>query len=122
MADMNTQETQIMTQEITITPDAVSEIRKIRAANQIPETHALRMGVKSGGCCGISYMLAFDEKAGETDKVIQTEGMTVFVDAVSLPQLAGTTLEFVNGPHGSGFKFTNPNDQQSCNCDDGCCG
>lgn len=118
---MNTQETQVMTHEITITPDAASEIRKIRVANQVPETHGLRMGVRSGGCCGISYMLAFDEKAGENDKVIQTEGMTVFVDADSLPQLSGTTLEFVDSPQGSGFKFANPNDKKSCNCEDGCC-
>jgi iron-sulfur cluster assembly protein len=81
------------------------------------------MGVKSGGCCGLSYALGFDDKAVDTDKIFQTEGMTVYVDAVSLAQLSGATLEFVTGPDGSGFKFNNPNDQKSCGGGDGgCCG
>jgi iron-sulfur cluster assembly protein len=119
---MNTMEEQVIAQEVTITPEAASEIRKIREANKVPETHALRMGVRTGGCCGMSYLLAFDDKAEETDKVFQAEGVTVYVDAQSLTKLAGTTLQFVSGSHGSGFKFENPNDQKSCDCgDEGCC-
>jgi iron-sulfur cluster assembly protein len=115
-------------QEVNITPEAAKEILKIRAENQIPDSHALRMGVKEGGCCGISYVLGFDEKAAETDKIFQAEGITVYVDAASLMHLSGATLEFVSGPNGSGFKFDNPNDQKSCGCGDsdcgdgGCCG
>jgi iron-sulfur cluster assembly protein len=121
MADMNEQQEQVMTQEITITPDAAKEIRRIRTENQIPDSHALRMGVKSGGCCGISYLLAFDEKADETDKIFQSEEIRIFIDDQSLIHLSGTTLEYVDGPHGKGFRFNNPNDAKSCNCEDGCC-
>jgi iron-sulfur cluster assembly accessory protein len=119
---MSGNEEQVVTQEIIITPEAAAEIKKIREANKVPDSHALRMGVRSGGCCGLSYLLAFDEKAEETDKILQSEGITVYVDAQSFAQLAGTTLQYVNGSQGSGFKFENPNDQNSCDCgDDGCC-
>jgi iron-sulfur cluster assembly protein len=119
--DVNIQTEQTSKKEIMITPEAAKEIQRIRKENQIPDSHALRIGVKSGGCCGMSYLLAFDNETEETDKVIQTEGLTVFIDTQSLAQLSGTTLEFVNGPHGSGFRFDNPNAEGSCSCDDGCC-
>ena len=123
---MNEQKEQTAVQEINITPEAAKEIIEIRAENQIPDSHALRMGVKEGGCCGLSYVLGFDEKAAESDKVFQAAGLTVYVDETSLQMLSGATLEFVSGPHGSGFKFNNPNEVRSCGdggCDDGgCCG
>ncbi|MGD0037192.1 MAG: iron-sulfur cluster assembly accessory protein [Bacteroidota bacterium] len=123
---MNDQQEQTAVQEINITPEAAKEIIKIRAENKIPESHALRMGVREGGCCGISYVLGFEEKAQEADKIFQAEGITVYVDATSLPHLSGATLEFVSRPNGSGFKFDNPNDQKSSGCSDcgdgGCCG
>ncbi len=53
--------------------------------------------------------------------MILTDGVTVFIDALSLVHLTGTTLTFVKSPDGSGFKFENPNDVKSCNCEDGCC-
>ena len=115
---------QILTSEIVITPEAAEEIRRIKTENQIPESLALRLGVKSssgGGCgCGTSYILGFDDKAGEADRVIQTNGLTVFVDPQSLTQLSGTTLGFSNDPEQRGFYFDNPN-KESCGCNDGGC-
>ena len=119
---MSEQREQVAVQEINITSEAAKEIKKIRAENKILESHALRMGVKNNGCCGLSYVLGFDDKAMETDKVFQTEGLTVYVDFASLAQLSGATLEFITGPDGSGFKFNNPNDQRSCGSDDSGCG
>ncbi len=107
---------------IIITPTAAIEINKIRETNQIPESHALRIGLKDSGCCGVSYFLAFDEKPEETDTIIDSEGIKIYVDQQSLSQLKGATLEYVNGPQGCGFRLDNPNDDKSCNCDDGCCG
>ena len=115
---------QVAVQEITITPEAAAEIEKIRKENNIPESHGLRMGVKAGGCCGLSYLLAFDEKAGDEDKVINSEGIKLLVDLDSLELMTGTTLHFMDTPNGRGFKFENPNDQKehdSCNCGDGGC-
>ena len=67
---MNMQETEVSVQEIKITPEAAEQIRNIRRENQIPDTHGLRIGIQSGGCCGSSYMLAFDDKVAATDKII----------------------------------------------------
>jgi iron-sulfur cluster assembly protein len=118
---MEVKEEKVLKSEITITADAAREIQKVREANQIPDSHALRIGVKSGGCCGISYLLAFDEKADETDSVFHTEGIKILVDQQSLTQLSGAILRFVEGPQGKGFKFDNPNAEGSCSCEEGCC-
>jgi iron-sulfur cluster assembly protein len=118
---MNADETQVSTQSITITPEAAEQIRNIRMENQIPDTHGLRIGIQSGGCCGPSYMLAFDDKVDATDKVFNSEGIAVYVDEESFEGMAGSTLEYVDGPQGKGFKFNNPNQAKSCGCSDGDC-
>ena len=115
---MSTQEKEISAQEITITPEAAEQIRNIRRENQIPDTHGLRIGVQGCGCCGPSYVLAFDNTVQTTDKVFQSEGIPIYVDVENLEGLYGTTLEYVDGPHGKGFKFNNPNQSKSCNCGD----
>jgi iron-sulfur cluster assembly protein len=104
------------TETVVITPRAAQEIRKIKADNRIPETHALRLGIKGGGCSGMSYVLAFDEKPREGDKVFSIEGLTVHVDPKSLFYLSGTTLDFSDGLNGRGFVFNNPNAARTCGC------
>ena len=113
---MSTQETVISTQEITITPEAAEQIRNIRRENQIPDTHGLRIGIQGAGCCGPSYVLAFDDKVEATDRVFQSEGVSIYVDVENLEGLSGTTLEYIDGPNGKGFKFDNPNQSKSCGC------
>jgi iron-sulfur cluster assembly protein len=102
--------------EIMITPRAIQEIQRIKEDNRIPASHALRLGVKGGGCSGFSYVLAFDDKPREGDKVFEIGGITVHVDPKSLFYLAGTTLEFSDGLNGRGFVFKNPNAQRTCGC------
>jgi iron-sulfur cluster assembly protein len=113
---MSMQEAEVSIQEIILTPEAAEQIRNIRRENQIPDTHGLRIGIQSGGCCGSSYMLAFDDKVAATDKVIQSEGVSIFVDEEDLAGLSGTTLEYIDGPHGKGFRFDNPNQSKTCGC------
>jgi len=113
---MSTQETEVSTQEIIITPEAAEQIRNIRRENQIPVTHGLRIGMQSGGCCGSSYVLAFDDKVEATDRVFQSEGVSIYVDEENVAGLSGTTLEYVDGPNGKGFRFDNPNQSKSCGC------
>jgi iron-sulfur cluster assembly protein len=115
---MSTQETEVAAQAIVITADAAEQIRNIRRENQVPDTHGLRIGIQGGGCCGPSYVLAFDDKVESTDKVFQSEGISIYVDEENLEGLSGTTLEFVDGPNGKGFRFDNPNRSRSCNCGD----
>jgi iron-sulfur cluster assembly protein len=118
MTVMSTQETEVSAQEIIITPEAAEQIRIIRRENQIPDTHGLRIGIQSGGCCGPSYVLAFDDKVEATDRVFKSEGIPIYVDVENLENLSGTTLEYIDGPNGKGFKFNNPNQSKSCNCGD----
>jgi iron-sulfur cluster assembly protein len=120
---MRIEETQVSAQEITITPEAAEQIRNIRRENQIPDSHGLRIGLQSGGCCGASYMLAFDDKIEATDLVLHSEGVSIYVDREDMTNLSGTKLEYVDGPDGKGFKFDNPNRSKSCGCSensDGC--
>jgi iron-sulfur cluster assembly protein len=109
-------------QEVVVSPRAADELRRIRTENSIPEHHGLRIGVKGGGCSGMSYVLGFDEQPQETDHVLSSEGMSVFVDPKSLTSLSGTTLDYVDGDNGKGFVFENPNANHSCDCgQSGCC-
>lgn len=112
-------ETQVrpeMTEEVLVTPRAIEEVRKIRTENNIPETHALRLGVKGGGCSGLSYVLAFDDGQREGDTEFRFEDVVVKVDPKSLFYLSGTTLDFSDGLNGRGFVFNNPNAARTCGC------
>lgn len=103
-------------QEIVITPKALDEIKRIKAENNVPDSYGLRVGVKGGGCSGLSYVLAFDEKAKEGDETLDIEGVTVFVDQKSVMYLSGTQLDFTDGLNGTGFVFNNPNAKKTCGC------
>jgi iron-sulfur cluster assembly protein len=102
--------------EIILTEKAKTEITKIMAANSIPDTFGLRVGVKGGGCSGLSYSLGFDKEARETDKTIIKDGVRIFVDPKSLFYLSGTQLDYTDGLNGKGFVFNNPNATKSCGC------
>lgn len=81
-----------------------------------PERDFVRVGVKSGGCSGLSYDLKFDKEKTETDKSLENNGITILVDKKSFLYLAGTILEFQGGLNGKGFVFNNPNAQRTCGC------
>lgn len=81
-----------------------------------PDTAFVRVGVKSGGCSGLSYELKFDDKSLETDKVFEDNGVKICVDKKSFLYLAGTVLEYSGGLNGKGFVFNNPNAQRTCGC------
>ncbi len=76
----------------------------------------VRVGVKSGGCSGLSYDLKFDKELGENDKVFEDNGVKIAVEKKSFLYLAGTILEFSGGLNGKGFVFNNPNAQRTCGC------
>lgn len=101
---------------IVLTEKAATQVRKLKAENKIPEEHGLRLGVKGGGCSGMTYVLAFDEKPKENDKILEQFGIQIFVDPKSLFFLSGTVLEFSDGLNGKGFVFNNPQATKSCGC------
>lgn len=76
----------------------------------------VRVGVKSGGCSGLSYELTFDRAIGENDKVFADNDIKVAVEKKSFLYLAGTILEYSGGLNGKGFVFNNPNASRTCGC------
>lgn len=102
--------------EIDITEKAIKQIKRIKEENNIPQEYGLRVGVKGGGCSGLTYQLSFDAKQNENDTVIEKDGLKLFVDAKSLFYLSGTVLDFSDGLNGKGFIFNNPNAVRTCGC------
>jgi len=76
----------------------------------------LRVGVKGGGCSGLSYELSFDGELNESDKLIEDKGVRILVDKKSMLYLVGTILDYSDGLNGKGFAFQNPNATRTCGC------
>ena len=81
-----------------------------------PSNDFVRVGVKSGGCSGLSYDLKFDKSQSEGDKLFEDNGVKIVVDTKSFLYLIGTTLEYSGGLNGAGFVFNNPNANRTCGC------
>ncbi|MBL6870908.1 iron-sulfur cluster assembly accessory protein [Flavobacteriaceae bacterium] len=81
-----------------------------------PSNDFVRVGVKSGGCSGLSYELKFDNHLQDDDKLFEDNQVRILVDKKSLLYLVGTTLEYSGGLNGKGFVFNNPNAQRTCGC------
>lgn len=100
---------------IEMTEAAQNQVKRLIESQGNPEL-MLRMGVKGGGCSGMSYTLQLDTQQREGDEVYQFDGVKVVVDVKSYLFLSGTTLDYVEDVMGGGFKFINPNAQRSCGC------
>ena len=94
---------------ITLSEAAIQEVKRLINVQGITEG-GLRLGVKGGGCSGLSYSINFDEKIGPHDQVYDIEGVKVIVDAKSAIYLQGTQLDYHKDLMGGNFKFVNPND------------
>ena len=100
---------------VAFTPKAIEAIKNIQAQEQVPAGHALRVGVRGGGCSGMSYVLAFDAPT-EQDTHYDLEGVPVIMDKRHGLYIAGMTIEFQDGLNARGFVFQNPNAQSTCGC------
>ena len=100
---------------ITISKEAVEHVRGFTEQAGMPDAN-LRVGVKGGGCSGLTYILDMVDEPQEGDKIIEEHGMKLFVDRKSYVFLAGTTLEYSGGINGKGFVFNNPNAKTTCGC------
>lgn len=81
-----------------------------------PSTDYVRVGVKSGGCSGLSYDLKFDKTQLDGDKIFEDNDIKIVVDKKSFLYLIGTTLDYSGGLNGTGFVFKNPNANRTCGC------
>ena len=94
---------------INVTDTAMSQIRITREQEGMDSSFGLRVAVRGGGCSGFEYALDFDQEQRDTDFVIEQGDLRIYIDAVSARYLQGTTVDYVKGVMGSGFKFENPN-------------
>lgn len=100
---------------VQLTDRAATEVKRIVATKQIPDGYGLRVGVKGGGCSGMSYILGFD-KQREHDLEFDLEGITVYLDKRHGLYLMGVTVDYHDGLDARGFVFDNPNATQTCGC------
>jgi len=101
---------------IVLTPAAAQEVKRLAEKEQKPNV-ALRLGVKGGGCSGMTYVLSIDDATPKQyDEAFEQEGVKILVDAKSHLYLDGTTIDFKTSLMGGGFEFQNPAAKKSCGC------
>ena len=100
---------------VTLTEKASKQVKKLMQEQKLEQVF-LRMGVKGGGCSGLSYSLEFDTEKGKHDKTFEIDGVPVVVDAKSYLYLNGITLDYVTQGLQGGFTFVNPQAKSSCGC------
>lgn len=101
---------------IQISESATQRLKALKKEEGQPDTAALRVEVKKGGCSGLSYKMNFDNDARDGDQTFESNGEKIVVDGQSLLYLIGMTLEYSGGLNGKGFVFNNPNATKNCGC------
>jgi len=103
---------------ITVSDKALQHVVNLMMESGItPDSHHLRVGVKGGGCSGLSYVMNFDDKIEPTDETVEIDGgLKVVIDRKSVLYLYGTELDYSDGLNGKGFQWGNPNASRTCGC------
>lgn len=101
---------------VTMTAKAIEMVKITRQQEGIDPTHGLRIAVRGGGCSGFEYALDFENEARDNDWIYEQGDLTLYVDAVSARYLEGTSIDYVLGTSGAGFKFNNPQARGTCGC------
>ena len=100
----------------TVTEDAAFRIADIIAQQKLSDDHFFRLTVEGGGCSGFQYKMEMDNTLNDDDIVIEKDGTKTVIDAVSMPYLEGSTLDYQTSLGGSMMKIINPNASSSCGC------
>jgi iron-sulfur cluster assembly protein len=101
---------------ITLTEKGADKVHEFLASQgEQTAVSGLRVGVRGGGCSGFQYALAFDQQR-DGDEIFEDQGIRLLVDRQSLPYVSGSTIDFVEGLQGAGFKVENPNVIAACGC------
>jgi len=102
---------------VTVSEKALEHVIELMMEKGItPDTHFLRVGVKGGGCSGLSYAMDFDEIVTDMDEVVDLNVLRVIIDKKSLLYLYGTELDYSDGLNGRGFNWINPSASRTCGC------
>ena len=104
-----------MKQIITLSDNAAARIREIMSGDD-SKSLGVRVGVKSGGCAGMSYILEYAKEINPNDEVIEDKGVKVFVDPGAVMYLLGSEMDYKKEEFSSTFVFKNPNETERCGC------
>ena len=104
-----------MNQIIKLSDNAASRIKEIMSGAEV-NSIGVRVGVKSGGCAGMSYVMEYTKEVNPNDEVIEDKGVKVFVDAGAVMYLLGTEMDYKKEEFSSSFVFKNPNETERCGC------
>jgi len=104
-----------MKQAITLTDNAASRIKDIMSKDG-NKSIGVRVGVKSGGCAGMSYIMEYAKEINPNDEVIDDKGVKVFIDPGAIMYLLGTEMDYKKEQFSSSFIFKNPNETERCGC------
>ena len=104
-----------MKQLITLSDNAASRIKEI-LSNDETKSIGVRVGVKSGGCAGMSYIIEYAKEINPTDEIIEDKGVKVFIDPSAIMYLLGTEMDYKKEQFSSTFVFKNPNETERCGC------
>jgi len=100
---------------LALTEVAVEKVKEVMAREGVKDG-GLRVAIVGGGCSGFQYNLSLDESPREDDTIIEQDGVKLFLDPISQQYVYGTVIDYMNGLHGAGFKFVNPNAARTCGC------
>ena len=114
--------TLIQTTSVSLSPAAAEVVRDLLKQRNLDEGYALRVFISGQGCSGFQYGMGLDNKPDETDSTFESQGLKIIVDEVSLQNMAGATIDFIDDERGKGFLVDNPNATTDCSCESGGCG
>ena len=104
-----------MKQAITLSNSAATRIKEIMSKDE-KNSLGVRVGVKSGGCAGMSYIMEYAKEVNPNDEIIEDKGVKVFVDPSAIIYLLGTEMDYKKEEFSSTFVFKNPNETERCGC------
>lgn len=104
-----------MTTPVTFTEGALKEVRKLMAKEDFDATQSLRVGVKGGGCSGMTYIMGFDQQEAK-DLVFEIDGIKCIMNKTHEMYLFGMQIDWEEGLNNRGFTFKNPNASTTCGC------
>ncbi len=102
-------------QVITLSNSAAYRVKEIIASAKEPII-GVRIGVESGGCAGMSYVMEYAKKVNPNDEIIEAKGVKVLIDPKAIMYLLGTEMDYIKGEMSSTFVFKNPNETERCGC------
>ena len=102
-------------QIITLSDNAATRIKEIMSQDQ-QNSIGVRVGVKSGGCAGMSYVMEYAKEVNPNDELIEEKGVKIYIDSAAVMYLLGTEMDYKKDQFSSSFVFKNPNETERCGC------